>query len=42
MDEDEDSEFVLFFDPQAYADENQDLKLEDKKLPEESLRELAI
>ena len=42
MDEGEDSEYVIFFDPQAYADENHEFKLEDAKLTEERLSELAI
>ena len=42
MDQDDDSEHVIFFDPQAYADEHNEFKLEDMKLTEERLRELAI
>lgn len=34
MEQDDDSEHVIFFDPQAYANENGELKLEDAKLPE--------
>ena len=42
MDESEDSEFVMFFDPQAFADENKEIKIEDVRLSEEKLRELGI
>ena len=42
MYEDEDSEYVLFFDPQGYVEENEELKLENFKLDNERLQELAI
>ena len=37
MDYDDDSEYVIFFDPQAYADENGELKLEESKLTTDRL-----
>ena len=40
--EDKDSEYVLFFDPQGYVEENEELKLENFKLDNERLQELAI
>ena len=37
MELDDDSEYVIFFDPLAYANENGELILEESKLPESKL-----